>query len=349
MRRMLTLLVAAGMISMLAGTSAPATAGTSTASTVSTPLWVKHARLYPGGISNGVRAYLDPAVIQAQALYGAQSPHRSRVGETAARQRPDERRLLPAAAAERDESSPTAGRPDRSRSRARTTTSAAAPWSCGRATAADTGRARRSFRCSARRATSATAATRDRVQPPRQGVLPRAAVLLPHRGRNRRCRSTSRWTTALTWTPGRRAAIAATNYDPRRVLIDDSIFNDKEYIAVDNDPHEPATTAACTSRTRSSTSTTTDPATPARSSSSYTDTIPCQDPSLTVWSTRTWSPTTRVAAASASRPTSSPCRWWSRAAPWTSRTSSRSATRASTTGCGSSSRRTAARASWRAP
>ena len=35
-----------------------------------TPRWVKHVRTYPGGISNTVRASLDPAVIQAAARLG---------------------------------------------------------------------------------------------------------------------------------------------------------------------------------------------------------------------------------------------------------------------------------------
>src|SRR6266508_4421967 len=66
MRRGLILVVAVGTLSMLAGLSASTASGAGR----STPLWVKHVHLYPGGISNGVRAYLDPAVIQAQAQYG---------------------------------------------------------------------------------------------------------------------------------------------------------------------------------------------------------------------------------------------------------------------------------------
>src|SRR5205085_11969026 len=34
-----------------------------------TPRWVRHVQRYPGGISNGVRAYLDPAVVQARQRY----------------------------------------------------------------------------------------------------------------------------------------------------------------------------------------------------------------------------------------------------------------------------------------
>src|SRR3954451_19801295 len=42
----------------------------------STPPWVKHVERYPGGISNGVRAYTDPGLQRAQAatrLSGAPS------------------------------------------------------------------------------------------------------------------------------------------------------------------------------------------------------------------------------------------------------------------------------------
>src|SRR5436190_22062391 len=37
-----------------------------------TPRWVKHVRNYPGGISNGVRAYLDGGVAGAQSGLAAQ-------------------------------------------------------------------------------------------------------------------------------------------------------------------------------------------------------------------------------------------------------------------------------------
>jgi hypothetical protein len=39
-----------------------------------------------------------------------------------------------------------------------------------------------------------------------------------------------------TWTPGRQAARAASNFDYATRTVDDSIFNDKELIAVDNTP-----------------------------------------------------------------------------------------------------------------
>ena len=42
-----------------------------------------------------------------------------------------------------------------------------------------------------------------------------------------------------TWTPGRQAARAATNYDYAARAVDESIFNDKELITVDNTPSSP--------------------------------------------------------------------------------------------------------------
>lgn len=43
----------------------------------------------------------------------------------------------------------------------------------------------------------------------------------------------------LRWTPGRQAAVAASNFDYVKGTVDDSVFNDKELIAVDNTPGSP--------------------------------------------------------------------------------------------------------------
>jgi len=42
-----------------------------------------------------------------------------------------------------------------------------------------------------------------------------------------------------TWTPGRQRALVATNYDYSHGVVDPSIFNDKEYLTVDNYPNSP--------------------------------------------------------------------------------------------------------------
>src|SRR2546423_12027658 len=49
-------------------------AGPSFAAASTTPRWVKHVQNYPGGISNGVRAYMDPGLRHAQAAAKFRSP-----------------------------------------------------------------------------------------------------------------------------------------------------------------------------------------------------------------------------------------------------------------------------------
>ena len=86
----------------------------------------------------------------------------------------------------------------------------------------------------------------------------------------------------LTWTPGRRAAVAATNYDSTTGEIDDSIFNDKEYMVVDNNPLSNFYGRVYVTYTRFHIDDTGSSDTcPIKLS--YTDTIPSQDPSLAIW------------------------------------------------------------------
>jgi hypothetical protein len=86
-----------------------------------------------------------------------------------------------------------------------------------------------------------------------------------------------------TWTPGRQAARAATNFDYTNGTVDDTIFNDKEYIAVDNTPTSPHYGRLYVTYTKFHLL--------ADGSSdycpiqlAYTDTIPTANPSLTVFS-----------------------------------------------------------------
>jgi hypothetical protein len=85
-----------------------------------------------------------------------------------------------------------------------------------------------------------------------------------------------------TWTPGRRSAVAASNFDLATGETDLSTFNDKEYITVDNYPLSPHYGRLYVSYTRfhiaEDGSSDTCPI-----KLSYTDTVPVQDPSLTVW------------------------------------------------------------------
>jgi hypothetical protein len=84
-----------------------------------------------------------------------------------------------------------------------------------------------------------------------------------------------------TWTPGRQAAVAATNY--MNGQVDESIFNDKELIAVDNNSSSPHYGRIYVTYTKFHIQ-------PDGFSDycplqlSYTDSIPTQNPALTSWS-----------------------------------------------------------------
>jgi hypothetical protein len=85
-----------------------------------------------------------------------------------------------------------------------------------------------------------------------------------------------------TWTPGRRSAVAATNYDPNTGDTNPTLFNDKEYIAVDNTPTSPHYGRLYVTYTRFHIA-------PDGSSDScpiqlsFTDNVPSFDPSKAVW------------------------------------------------------------------
>ena len=86
-----------------------------------------------------------------------------------------------------------------------------------------------------------------------------------------------------TWTPGRQAARAASNFDYTTGTVDESIFNDKELIAVDNNPSSPHYGRIYVTYTKFHLQ-------PNGFSDycplqlSYTDAIPTQNPVLSTWS-----------------------------------------------------------------
>src|SRR5213593_669102 len=85
-----------------------------------------------------------------------------------------------------------------------------------------------------------------------------------------------------TWTPGRQAARAASNFDYSTRTVDPSIFNDKELIAVDNTPSSPHYGRIYVTYTKFHIQ-------PDGFSDycpiqlSYTDSIPTNNPVLTTW------------------------------------------------------------------
>jgi len=86
-----------------------------------------------------------------------------------------------------------------------------------------------------------------------------------------------------TWTPGRQAARAASNFDYSTGDVDDSIFNDKELITVDNNPSSPHYGRIYVTYTKFHLQ-------PDGFSDycplqlSYTDSIPTENPVLATWS-----------------------------------------------------------------
>jgi hypothetical protein len=280
MPRTLRLFLAAGTLVMLTALSTPmaAVAGSS-----DTPLWVKHIRQYPGGISNGVRAYLDPAVIQAQAQYSGNlrtpgpASNRPRLlnnvqmnddsyppmpqNETAVAYNLTDPMIAVAGANDYVSGGTVVMR----------TTDGGQHWLSTRVIPV--------FRPTSEICNGGDPAIayslRDKAFYLAQlcffRTLPESEVQIYKSLDN-----------GLTWTPGRRAAIAATNYDPATGETDDSIFNDKEYMAVDNNPLSNFYGRVYVTYTRfhidESGSSDTCPI-----KLSYTDTIPSQDPSLAVW------------------------------------------------------------------
>lgn len=85
-----------------------------------------------------------------------------------------------------------------------------------------------------------------------------------------------------TWTPGRQAARAASNYDYTTGTVDESVFNDKELLAVDNTPTSPHYGRVYITYTKFH-------ILPSGASDycplqlSYTDSVPTSDPSLTTF------------------------------------------------------------------
>jgi len=281
MRRTLGLLLAAGTLAMLTGLSTPMAAG---AGTSSTPLWVKHVHQYQGGISNGVRAYLDPAVIQAQAQYGsaprtpAPAPKGPRAGLNNVQMNDDSYPPLP-----QNETSvaynlknpmiAVAGANDyvSGGTVVMRTTDGGQHWLSTRVIPV--------FRPFSEICNGGDPAIAYSL---RDSAFYLAQLCFFRTEAQSEVQIYKSLDDGQTWTPGRRAAIAATNYDSQRGRIDKSIFNDKEYMVVDNNPLSNFYGRVYVSYTRFHIDDTGSSDTcPIKLS--YTDTIPSQDPSLAVW------------------------------------------------------------------
>jgi hypothetical protein len=276
--RGLRLLVVSATLAAVTGVLTPLSGVTAT----QVPRWVKHVQRFPGGISNGVRFSLDPAVIQAQgarrAATGPQAPN-APVGNL--QMNTDSNPPLPqnetsVAYSTDDPKVAVAGSNDyiSGGTMIMRTADGGRHWATTQVIPV--------FRptsdiCNGGDPALAYSA-RDHAFYLSQlcffRQLPQSEVQVYKSVDN-----------GATWTPGRRAAIPATNYDSTTATVDTAHFNDKEYIAVDNNPSSPWYGRLYVTWTRfhirddgfSDTC-------PIKLA--YTDAIPTTDPSTAVWTRR---------------------------------------------------------------
>jgi hypothetical protein len=269
------LLVAGALLMAMAGLVAP-DAGVAT---TSAPRWVLHVEHFPGSISNGVRFNLDPAVMSAQARYNARVAAPSSVGMNNVQMNTDSYPQLPqneesiaystdnpmiAVAAANDYVS--------GGNIVMRTTDGGQHW-------ASTSVVPVFFptrdACSGGDP-SVAYSSRDHAFFMGQlcffRTMPASEVQVYESLDN-----------GATWTPGRQAAVPATNYDATSGTVNDTIFNDKDYITVDNNPTSPHYGRLYVTYTRfhllADGSSDTCPI-----QLSYTDNVPSQNPQQTVWS-----------------------------------------------------------------
>jgi hypothetical protein len=276
--RGLRLLVATITLAATAGLVVPAAADAATTG----PLWVKHVQRFPGGVSNSVRFSLDPAVVRAQSAGYSISPSSRVANVTATRENVQTN----------DDSYPPL--PQNEESVAYSTddpmvaVAGANDYVSGGTVVMRTSDGGHTW--ASTRVVPVFRPTRDICNGGDPSVayssrdhafylaqlcffrqLPQSEVQLYKSVDD-----------GATWTPGRQAAIAATNYNATTGLVDLHSFNDKEYITVDNHPTSPWYGRLYVSWTRfhilDDGSSDTCPIKLA-----YTDVVPTFDPSKTVW------------------------------------------------------------------
>lgn len=271
-------MISALALVMAAGLAVPDTGSTAT----SKPRWVLHAERFPGGISNSVRFHLNPDVIRAQKRYmlsrslATVAPQSAGTGNV---QMNDD--TFPQVPQNEESVAYSADNP-------LVAVAAANDYVSGGVVVMrtrDGGQHWRSIRVV------------PQIMPTREfctGGDPAVAYsardhafylsqlcffrTLPHS----EIHVFKSLDNGATWTPGRFAAVAATNVNPDTGETNEAFFNDKELIAVDNNPTSPHYGRLYVAYTRFHTR--------ANGFSdscpiklSYTDNVPSQDPSQTVW------------------------------------------------------------------
>jgi hypothetical protein len=270
------LLIATMAIATAAVTFVPTfTAG---AAAPSVPLWVTHVRKFPGGISNGVRASLDPGVQQAQARHLAAV---AGAGTSAAtdnvQMNSDSFPPMP----QNEESVAY------SLDNPLVAVAGANDYVSGGTIVMRTSDGGRHWSSTSVvpvfRPTSDTCQGGDPAvaYSRREKVFYLAQLCFFRSSAPSEVQIYKSLDNGATWTPGRRAAIAATNSDAAG-NVNDTVFNDKDYIAIDNTPTSPHYGRVYVTYTRFHLD-----ATGASDTCpinlSYSDAIPSTDPSLATW------------------------------------------------------------------
>ncbi len=242
------------------------------------PLWVKHVRHYPGGISNGVRASLDPAVISARSRFASSSLVARSMTSQNVQMNDDSFPEMP----QNEESVAY------STANPMVAVAGANDYVSGGVVVmrtADGGRTWQSTRVvPVFRPTSDACSGGDPAvaYSRRDRAFYLAQLCFFRTQAPSEVQIFMSLDDGKTWTPGRRTAIAATNYDPNTGEADPNSFNDKEYITVDNNPTSPHYGRLYVTYTRfhlladgSSDS--------CPIQLAYTDSVPSFDPSLASW------------------------------------------------------------------
>lgn len=244
----------------------------------SVPLWVTHVRKFPGGISNGVRASLDPGVQQAQAR------HLAPVAVAGSSAATDNVQM-------NDDSYPPMPQNEESVAYSLddplVAVAGANDYVSGGTIVmrtSDGGKHWSSITVvPVFRPTSDTCQGGDPAvaYSRREKVFYLAQLCFFRSSAPSEVQIYKSLDNGATWTPGRRAAIAATNSGSAG-KVDDTVFNDKEYIAIDNTPTSPHYGRVYVTYTRFHLD-----ATGASDTCpinlSYSDAVPSSDPSLATW------------------------------------------------------------------
>jgi hypothetical protein len=220
-------------------TSGAIESGVSAAPTPAVPLWVRHVQSYPGGISAGVRAMISPEAEAARTRLGvpgvAASPRAAPVASGNVQMNDDSFPPLP-----QNETAVAV-----SSAHPLVAVAAANDYVSGGVVVMRTSDGGRSWLST--RITPQFSPTRDFCNggDPSVAYSARDSAFylaqlcffreLPHS----EVQVYKSIDNGATWNAGRTSAIAASNFNYKTGTENDSIFNDKEYIAVDNTPTSP--------------------------------------------------------------------------------------------------------------